>query len=67
MVGKKSLYEKQLERIAKSFGTNLLPYFNPEEWMLGLTPEELVRGLTPEEREKFKQLLEEPGEGSDQK
>ena len=67
MAGKRSLYQKNLERIAKSMGTDLLPFIVPEERVSGLTLEERLHGLNsvdvrelhPETREKLKQLLRE--------
>ena len=50
MAGKQSLYEKQLERMAKTFGDELLEQMPPEVRMRGLTLEERLRGLTLEER-----------------
>lgn len=68
MAGKQSLYEKQLERIVKTFGDELLEQMSPEVRMRGLTLEERLRGLTLEERlrglnldtetlEKLKELI----------
>ncbi len=59
MAGKQSLYEKQLERIAKTFGPDLISFLGEDELleqiplevrMRGLTLEERLRGLTLEER-----------------
>ena len=59
MAGKQSLYEKQLERIAKTVGDDLLEQMPPEVRMHGLTLEERLRGLdlAPETLEKLKQLI----------
>ena len=68
MAGKQSLYEKQLERMAKAFGEDLLEQMSPEVRLRGLTPEERLSGLTLEERlrglnldaetlEKLKELI----------
>ena len=50
MAGKQSLYEKQLQRIIDSMGTDLLKKMTPEERVRGLTVSERVRGLTVSER-----------------
>ena len=50
MAGKQSLYEKQLQRIVESMGTDLLKKMTPEERMDGLTVSERVQGLTVDER-----------------
>ena len=50
MAGKQSLYEKQLQRIVDSMGTDLLKKMTPEERVRGLTVSERVRGLTVSER-----------------
>ena len=50
MAGKQSLYEKQLQRIIDSMGTDLLKKMTPEERVRGLTVSERVRGLTISER-----------------
>ena len=50
MAGKQSLYEKQLQRIVDSMGTDLLEKMTPEERMQGLTVSERVQGLTVSER-----------------
>ncbi len=50
MAGKQSLYEKQLQRIIDSMGTDLLEKMTPEERVRGLTVSERVRGLTVSER-----------------
>lgn len=50
MAGKQSLYEKQLQRIVDSMGTDLLKKMTPEERMDGLTVSERVQGLTVDER-----------------
>ena len=72
MAGKQSLYEKQLERIAKTFGPDLISFLGedeilneileqipPEVRMRGLTLEERLRGLNldAETLEKLKQLI----------
>ena len=68
MAGKQSLYEKQLERIVKAVGDELLEQMPPEVRMRGLTLEERLHGLTLEERlrgldldaetlEKLKELI----------
>ena len=59
MAGKQSLYEKQLERIAKAVGDDLLEQMPPEVRMRGLTLEERLRGLDldPETLEKLKELI----------
>ena len=50
MAGKQSLYEKQLQRIVDSMGTDLLEKMTPEERMQGLSVSERVQGLTVSER-----------------
>lgn len=59
MAGKQSLYDKQLERIAKAVGPDLIAFLDedklleqmpPEVRLRGLTLEERLRGLTLEER-----------------
>ena len=50
MAGKQSLYEKQLERIAKAVGDDILEQMPPEVRVRGLTLEERLHGLTLEER-----------------
>lgn len=50
MAGKQSLYEKQLQRIVDSMGTDLLKKMTPEERMDGLTVSQRVQGLTVDER-----------------
>jgi hypothetical protein len=59
MAGKQSLYEKQLERMAKAFGEDLLEQMPPEIRVRGLTLEERLRGLDldAETLEKLKQLI----------
>jgi predicted membrane GTPase involved in stress response len=68
MAGKQSLYEKQLERIAKAVGPDLISFLNKDELLEQIPPEVRVRGLTLEERlrglnldtetlEKLKQLI----------
>ena len=59
MAGKQSLYEKQLERMAKTFGPDLLEQMPPEIRVRGLTLEERLRGLNldAETLEKLKQLI----------
>ena len=50
MAGKQSLYDKQLERMAKAFGEDLLEQMSPEVRLRGLTLEDRLRGLTLEDR-----------------
>ncbi len=68
MAGKQSLYEKQLERIAKTFGPDLISFLGEDEILEQIPPEVRMRGLTLEERlhglnldaetlEKLKQLI----------
>ena len=59
MAGKQSLYEKQLERIAKAVGEDLLEQMSPEVRLRGLTLEDRLRGLDldAETLEKLKQLI----------
>ena len=68
MAGKQSLYDKQLERMAKAFGEDLLEQMSPEVRLRGLTLEDRLRGLTLEDRlrgldldpetlEKLKELI----------
>jgi hypothetical protein len=68
MAGKQSLYEKQLERIAKAVGPDLISFLNKDELLEQIPPEVRVRGLTLEERlrglnldaetlEKLKELI----------
>ena len=68
MAGKQSLYDKQLERMAKAFGPDLIAFLNKDELLEQMSPEVRVRGLTLEERlsglnldaetlEKFKELI----------
>ncbi len=68
MAGKQSLYDKQLERMAKTFGPDLIAFLNKDELLEQMSPEVRVRGLTLEERlrgldldaetlEKLKQLI----------
>ena len=68
MAGKQSLYDKQLERMAKVFGPDLIAFLNKDELLEQMSPEIRVRGLTLEERlrglnldaetlEKLKQLI----------
>ena len=54
-----ALYEKQLERIVKTIGDNLLEQMPPEVRVRGLTLEERLRGLNldSETIEKFKELI----------
>ena len=49
MAGKQNLYEKQLQRIIDSMGTDLLKKMTPEERVCGLTVSKRVRGLTVSE------------------
>ena len=68
MAGNQSLYEKQLERIAKTFGPDLISFLGEGELLKQMPPEVRVRGLTLEERlrglnldaetlEKLKELI----------
>ena len=59
MAGKQNLYEKQLERIVKAVGADLLEQMPPEIRVRGLTLEERLRGLglDAETLEKLKQLI----------
>jgi hypothetical protein len=68
MAGKQSLYEKQLERIAKAVGPDLISFLNKDELLEQIPPEVRVRGLSLEERlrglnldaetlEKLKELI----------
>ena len=59
MAGKQSLYEKQLERIAKAVGEDLLEQMSPEVRLRGLTLEDRLRGLDldAETLEKLKELI----------
>ena len=68
MAGKQSLYEKQLERMAKAFGEDLIAFLNKDELLEQMPPDIRVRGLTLEERlsgldldaetlEKLKELI----------
>ncbi len=65
MAGKQSLYDKQLQRIIDSMGTDLLEKMTPEERMRGLTVSERLAGLNiedlraldPEEKAALLQLL----------
>ena len=68
MAGKQSLYEKQLERIAKAVGPDLISFLNKNELLEQIPPEVRVRGLSLEERlrglnldaetlEKLKELI----------
>ena len=59
MAGKQSLYEKQLERIVKAVGDDLLEQMPPEVRVRGLTLEERLRGLNldPETLEKLIELI----------
>ena len=68
MAGKQSLYDKQLERMAKAFGPDLIAFLNKDELLEQMSPEVRVRGLTLEERlhgldldaetlEKLKELI----------
>ncbi len=50
MAGKPSLYDKQLERMAKAFGPDLIAFLNKDEVLEQMSPEVRVRGLTLEER-----------------
>ena len=59
MAGKQNLYEKQLERIVKAVGDDLLEQMPPEIRVRGLTLEERLRGLDldAETLEKLKELI----------
>ena len=59
MAGKQNLYDKQLERMAKTFGPDLLEQMPPEIRVRGLTLEERLRGLDldAETLEKLKELI----------
>ena len=59
MAGKQSLYDKQLERIVKAVGDDLLEQMPPEVRVRGLTLEERLRGLNldSETIEKLKELI----------
>ena len=59
MAGKQSLYEKQLERIAKAVGDDILEQMPPEVRVRGLTLEERLRGLNldAETLEKLMELI----------
>ena len=68
MAGKQSLYEKQLERMAKTFGPDLISFLGEDKLLEQMPPEIRVRGLTLEERlrgldldaetlERLKQLI----------
>ena len=59
MAGKQSLYDKQLERMAKAFGDDILEQMPPEVRVRGLTLEERLRGLNldPETLEKLMELI----------
>ena len=68
MAGKQSLYDKQLERMAKVFGPDLIAFLNENDIVEQMSPEARVRGLTLEERlrglnldaetlEKLKELI----------
>ena len=68
MAGKQSLYDKQLERMAKAFGPDLIAFLDENDLLEQMPPEVRVRGLTLEERlrgldldpetlEKLKQLI----------
>ena len=50
MAGKQSLYEKQLERMAKTFGPDLISFLGEDKLLEGMPPEVRMRGLTLEER-----------------
>ena len=68
MAGKQSLYEKQLQRIIDSMGTDLLKQMTPEERVRGLTVSERLVGLNiedlhaldPEEKAALLQVLNQP-------
>ena len=59
MAGKQSLYEKQLERIVKAVGDDLLEQMPPKIRVRGLTLEERLRGLNldAETLEKLRELI----------
>ena len=50
MAGKQSLYDKQLERMAKVFGPDLIAFLGEDKILEQIPPEVRVRGLTLEER-----------------
>ena len=50
MAGKQSLYDKQLERMAKVFGPDLIAFLNENDIVEQMSPEARMRGLTLEER-----------------
>ena len=50
MAGKQSLYDKQLERMAKVFGPDLIAFFNENDMVEQKSPEARLRGLSLEER-----------------
>ena len=57
MAGKQSLYEKQLERIAKTVGDDILEQMPPEVRVRGLTLEERLHGLNLD-AETLEKLME---------
>ena len=68
MAGKQSLYDKQLERMAKVFGPDLIAFLNENDIVEQMSPEARLRGLSLEERlrglnldaetlEKLKELI----------
>ena len=73
MAGKQSLYEKQLQRIVDSMGTDLLKKMTPEERVRGLTVAERLTGLNLEDlraldaksKAELLQLLKLPDETQD--
>ena len=72
MARKQSLYEKQLQRIVDSMGTDLLEKMTPEERMHGLTVSERLAGLSledlrtldPKVKAALLELLNQPDETS---
>ena len=70
MAGKQSLYDKQLQRIVDSMGTDILKKMTAEERMHGLTVSERLAGLKledlrtldPEVKAALLQLLNQPDE-----
>ncbi len=73
MAGKQNLYEKQLQRIVDSMGTDLLKKMTPEERVRGLTVAERLTGLNLEDlraldaksKAELLQLLKLPDETQD--
>ena len=59
MAGKQSLYDKQLERIAKTVGPDLIAFLDEDKLLERMPPEVQMRGLglDVETLEKLKQLI----------